>query len=201
MVLSLNFCNNRHINIWIRRKRNVWSNWMTAEQSLEKWIPDLYTVYREWYSGTHVALGLSNKITLSVSLHSPNGRHLPVVRAVQGTAGGLWEIRTGPVSPEHCDRGIPKSYWEQTVGPLYWKPVDSHHKGPAIWKALSCYYMIHVPCDVVQIEALSHAARVHFNFTCVLPERCIVGVKQGCPLWPCGDRKDSREMWDSGRQK
>ena len=66
----------------------------------------------------------------TASLHSPNGRHLPAITAVQRTVSGLWkvvEIPTGDVSPHfHCYWGNPNLYLNQPITKGWCQPTGSH---------------------------------------------------------------------------
>ena len=68
--------------------------------------------------------------SFTVSLHSPNGRHLPAIRAMQGDCQWPWkmvEIPTGHVSPEFiATEAFPNLYLDYPTTKGQHQPIGSH---------------------------------------------------------------------------
>ena len=115
--------------------------------------------------------------SFTVSLHSPNGRLLPAVWAVQG--GCQWPVKNGENShPSHeqrilCDWGIPQPIFrpanQERAMPDSWRPCFISTDGPAATRLGLCSSLHglrlggHSQCLALQCCSCMYPTNIWFN--------------------------------------
>ena len=106
--------------------------------------------------------------SFTVSLHSPNGRHLPAIRAVQGDC--QWSLKNSGNTHRSHESTIRQSQ-------LIFRPANHKRVMPAIWEAMS-----HIPLTVIMPPGWDcETVREVYPMILVLLIWCI--AKSKCLLW------------------